>query len=72
MNVELPPVQLPFIERLVGTIRREFSDQTLFWNAIDLGRKMKLSKAITTFTAPTVLWMVTRLLKPLGVHPNFP
>jgi len=30
----------PFIERLIGTVRREFLDQTLFWNADDLERKL--------------------------------
>ena len=30
----------PFVERLVGTMRREFLDQVLFWNARDLERKL--------------------------------
>ncbi len=30
---------VPFVERLVGTIRRELIDQALFWNATDLERK---------------------------------
>jgi len=38
------PVLLPtshlFIERLIGSIRREYLDQTLFWNATDLERKL--------------------------------
>ncbi len=29
-----------FIERLIGTIRREYLDQTLFWNQSDLERKL--------------------------------
>ena len=29
-----------FIERLIGTIRREYLDQTLFWNQGDLERKL--------------------------------
>ena len=33
------PVSHPFVERLIGTIRREFLDQVLFWNARDLERK---------------------------------
>jgi transposase InsO family protein len=28
------------VERLIGTIRREFLDHTLFWNATDLERKL--------------------------------
>jgi putative transposase len=34
------PVSHPFVERLIGTIRREFLDQVLFWNARDLERKL--------------------------------
>ena len=30
----------PFVERLIGTVRREYLDHTLFWNAIDLERKL--------------------------------
>ncbi len=40
-SVPYTPVSHPFVERLIGTIRREFLDQTLFWNAIDLERKLK-------------------------------
>ena len=34
------PLSHPFIERLIGTTRREFLDHTLFWNARDLERKL--------------------------------
>ena len=34
------PCSHPFIERLIGTIRRDYLDQTLFWNADDLERKL--------------------------------
>ncbi len=34
------PVSHPFVERLIGTIRREYLDQTLFWNRFDLARKL--------------------------------
>jgi transposase InsO family protein len=34
------PVSHPFVERLIGTIRREFLDQVLFWNTLDLERKL--------------------------------
>ncbi|TMH29430.1 MAG: transposase, partial [Betaproteobacteria bacterium] len=30
----------PFIERLIGTVRREYLDHVFFWNAIDLTRKL--------------------------------
>jgi transposase InsO family protein len=35
------PLSHPFIERLIGTTRREFLDHTLFWNARDLERKLR-------------------------------
>ena len=31
----------PFVERLIGTIRREHLDQTLFWTAADLEEKLR-------------------------------
>ena len=34
------PMSHPFVERLIGTIRREFLDHMLFWNACDLERKL--------------------------------
>jgi hypothetical protein len=30
-----------FVERLIGTIRREYLDRTLFWNRSDLERKLE-------------------------------
>ena len=35
------PMSHPFIERLIGTIRREYLDRTFFCNSIDLERKLK-------------------------------
>ncbi len=35
------PVSHPFIERLIGTLRREYLDRILFWNALDLERKLR-------------------------------
>jgi hypothetical protein len=32
----------PFVERLIGTIRREYLDQTLFWTAADLEEKLQI------------------------------
>ena len=34
------PWSHPFIERLIGTIRREYLDQVFFWNEADLVRKL--------------------------------
>jgi hypothetical protein len=35
------PVSHPFIERLIGTIRREYLDAVLFWHGHDLERKLE-------------------------------
>ena len=34
------PLSHPFVERLIGTVRREYLDRTPFWNARDLERKL--------------------------------
>ncbi len=34
------PTSHPFIERLIGTTRREYLDEILFWNSHDLQRKL--------------------------------
>ena len=34
------PQSHPFVERTIGTVRREFLDPTLFWNSADLERKL--------------------------------
>ena len=41
-SVPYVPVSHPFVERLIGTIRREVLDQTFFWNAFDLTRKLDM------------------------------
>ena len=38
------PLSHPFVERLIGTIRREYLDQVPFWSAPDLERKLLLFK----------------------------
>jgi putative transposase len=39
-SVPYVPVSHPFVERLIGTIRREYLDRAFFWNAVDLERKL--------------------------------
>jgi hypothetical protein len=34
------PMSHPFVERLIGSIRRELLDRTLFWTATDLENKL--------------------------------
>ncbi|MEA3275712.1 MAG: integrase core domain-containing protein, partial [Pseudomonadota bacterium] len=40
-SVPYEPLSHPFIERLIGTIRREYLDHALFWNTCDLERKLE-------------------------------
>jgi len=40
-TVPYTPVSHPFVERLIGSIRRELLDQVFFWNTVDLERKLR-------------------------------
>jgi transposase InsO family protein len=40
-SIPTVPLSHPFVERLIGTIRREFLDHLLFWNDRDLERKLE-------------------------------
>ena len=40
-TVPYVPLSHPFVERLIGTIRRELLDQSPFWTASDLERKLE-------------------------------
>jgi putative transposase len=39
-TVSYVPLSHPFVERLIGTVRREFLDRTLFWTTADLETKL--------------------------------
>jgi putative transposase len=39
-TVPYVPCSHPFIERLIGTVRRECLDRLLFWTGADLERKL--------------------------------
>jgi putative transposase len=40
-SVPFVPRSHPFIERLIGTVRREYLDQVFFWSGLDLLRKLE-------------------------------
>ena len=40
-TVPYVPLSHPFVERLVGTLRRECPDRTLFWTTADLEAKLR-------------------------------
>lgn len=39
-SVPYVPLSHPFVERLIGTVRREYLDHIFFWNASDLEQKL--------------------------------
>ncbi len=39
-SVPYQPLSHPFVERMIGTVRRELLDQTFFWNSSDLDQKL--------------------------------
>ena len=39
-SIPYAPMSHPFIERVIGTIRREYLDDVPFWNSLDLARKL--------------------------------
>jgi len=44
-SVPYSPVSHPFIERLIGTVRREYLDRLFFWNEGELERKLEQFKS---------------------------
>jgi transposase InsO family protein len=41
-SVPYVPLSHCFVERLIGTVRREYLDRLFFWNGRDLSRKLEL------------------------------
>jgi hypothetical protein len=52
-SVPFAPRSHPFIERLIGTLRREYLDRTFFWNGVDSIASWLVSPPITTSDAST-------------------
>ena len=44
-SVLYTPISHPFVERMIRTIREEVLDQVLFWNQLDLERKLSAAAA---------------------------
>ena len=49
-SVPYVPLSHPFVERLIGTVRHEYLDHTLFWNASDLERKLEAFRPGSTLS----------------------
>ena len=39
-SVRYAPISYPFVDPLIGTIRREYLDRVFFWNRVDLARQL--------------------------------
>ncbi len=39
-SIPYTPISHPFVERLIRSVRHELLDQTLFWNSLDLQKKL--------------------------------
>jgi putative transposase len=39
-SVPYAPISHPYVERLIGTVRREYLHRVFFWNSADLARKL--------------------------------
>jgi transposase InsO family protein len=50
-TVPYVPLSHPFVERLIGTIRRECLDRTLFWTSTDLETSCAISESTSTIIA---------------------
>ena len=56
-TVPYAPLSNLFVERLIGTIRRECLDRTLFWTTSDLERKFLDFNGMPTHIARTRGWV---------------
>jgi len=63
-SIPYVPLSHPFVERLIGTLRREYLDHLLFWTTTDLENKLLISgPALTT---------IARIPHGKGEHPIYP
>ena len=70
-TVPYAPTSHPFTERLVGTIRREYLDQILFWNERDLEEKLDELKNYYNIHRVHQALSGKRQMKPqAGIHPT--
>jgi transposase InsO family protein len=67
-SVPYTPISHPFVERLIGTVRRELLDQTFFWNQFDLQRKLDSFKQ---YYNDARVHSSLKILTPLKSRPRF-
>jgi len=62
-SVPLAPVSHPFVERLIGAIRREYFECVFFWNAVDRARKLNKYKDYYNAHRVRLLWHTARAMR---------
>ena len=55
-TVPYVPLSHPFVERLMGTVRREYLDRVLFWTTADLETKLLDFNIILMLIARMLGW----------------
>jgi putative transposase len=69
------PASHPFVERLIGTIQREFLDHVPIWNAVDLGAKAGRVQTLLQrkSRSPVAQWQHSgRTIWPTAARPGRP
>ena len=54
-TVPCVPLSHPFVERLIGTIRREYLDRTLFWTTVDLEKAAGVPGLLQQLSNPSLI-----------------
>jgi putative transposase len=73
-TIPYAPLSHPFVERLIGTLRREFLDRTLFWTTADLEAKLVAFQHYRNGHQPMPDWREDCQIRPLNGqdHPHWP
>lgn len=71
-TVPFTPISHPFVERLIGTIHRDYLDHTPFWNSPDLQRKLgEFRDYYNNHRTHTALSGRSPASSPESKHPSF-
>ena len=54
-TVPYVPMSHPFVERLIGTVRREYLDRTLFWTTVDLEKAAGVPGLLQQLSNPSLI-----------------
>ena len=63
-SVPYVPLSHPFVERLIGTVRRQYLDHILFWTTADLETSCSISGPTLTTIGRMIHWKDERRIRP--------